>query len=396
MNPELEAAAIAKAKAAARSEKQRRNVSEAVRVTVQNNQFLQSIEDPDESMSGEGGGSAEIWKLLPHLSGVAESTLRSLPLSAIFQLNLALQRESKCTAKQSVNARLAHNAQQLLTCPTRVPEGLDNRKTILHSSRFLGGPSCSNVELWLQSKRALAERPALPLGNYDLDSVGCGGCVTPKGWMELQNPASQELRLKQFYLPNVGGAGLAARKVSLTDGEEALSIGDNLKDIADMEGVRAALNTAREAMHSAQPWNRSISAIIGFMTNNNYLQEDLLNNPKKAQVVVEFVDYVFGRNALNYENDQGFLTSDDLTQVWANWKGKRSVLFAKPDRPGPKKDPKQERKNNICRRWNYGDCKEQAKSECKSFYGTTLRHVCNFPLRGGKFCEKNHTKKDHK
>ena len=67
------------------------------------------------------------------------------------------------------------------------------------------------------------------LGNYDLDAVGCGGCVTPKGWLEIHNPASQELKLKLFHMPNMGGSGAAAKK------QEGESGGDSLKEIGDLE-----------------------------------------------------------------------------------------------------------------------------------------------------------------
>ena len=65
-------------------------------------------------------------------------------------------------------------------------------------------------------------------GNYDLEAIGCGGCVTPKGWAELHNPASQELKLKWFHLPNVGGGSSSGKR---GEGEDA---GENLKEIADL------------------------------------------------------------------------------------------------------------------------------------------------------------------
>ena len=86
-----------------------------------------------------------------------------------------------------------------------------------------------------------------------------------------------------------------------------------------MDSFRIALNTAREAMTSALPWNRSISAVVGFMLNMNYLTEELSGNTKRAAVLTEFVDYVMGRNGLNWENNQPFLTTDELAHVWANW-----------------------------------------------------------------------------
>jgi hypothetical protein len=68
-------------------------------------------------------------------------------------------------------------------------------------------------------------------------------------------------------MPNVSSSSLTT-KVSLKNGD-SLSVGVNLKEIADMDALRAALNMCREAMATALPWNRSISAIVGFL-NTNY------------------------------------------------------------------------------------------------------------------------------
>jgi len=219
------------------------------------------------------------------------------------------------------------NAQKLAKHPVQVPSGEDNRKDVLHPARFLGGASCSNGEMWLEAKKIMGNRGITPLDNYDLDSIRCGGSVTPKGWQELHSPGSQELKLKLFHLPNVANSGMSAKKVNLEEGEEALSIGESMREIADLDGFKMALNTAREAMASALPWNRSISAIVSLMLNTNYMQEDLGGNLKRAAILTEFVDYVLGRNALNWEKGQAFLSTDELSHVWMNWKGKRSTYF---------------------------------------------------------------------
>ncbi len=352
-----------------------------------------ALTDSSSSPSQASDDLMAIWRLLPNLRGLPDALLRKLSPEAVFQLNSALGKDLKTSAKLTVNARLAQNAKRIAANPVAVEAGRDNRKDILHPARFLGGATCSNSELWLLGKQHLGDSGIIAMGNYDLDSVGCGGCVTPKGWEALHNPSSQELKLKMFYLPNVTGNGLAAKRVNLESGEEALSIGDSLKEIADLEGYKAALNTAREAMHSVLPWNRSICAIVGFMTNTNYLQEDLRNNTRRAAVLSEFTDYIFGRNALNWENGHQFLSTDELAQAWAQWKGKRAMLFAgkTSEKPWQK-----EKKSTICRRFNSGNCPKQTEKECKSFFGATLRHVCNKYVGPGKQCEKDHSRADHK
>lgn len=356
----------------------------------------EEAEDPDseDSDADSPGTIPEIWRLLPHLRQLPDKMVKKLPLSAMFQLNRALAEDSKSSAKLSVSARLTHNARALVEKPIVIEAGTDNRKSRLHAARFLGGASCSGQELWLLARRILGDKGVKPLGNYDMDSIGCGGSVTPKGWDVIHNPGSGELKLKLFYMPNVGSSGLSGKKISLQDGEEALNIGENMRDIADVESFKIALNTAREAQAVALPWNRSIAAIVGFMLNTGYLQEDLGGNPKRAAILTEFVDYVFGRNALNWENGAHYLSTDDLAHVWTTWKGKRSALVHTKTAEKFKKPHKE--KSNICKRFNNMNCPKQTEKECKSFYGFRLRHVCNYQEKGQKMCEQDHPRKEHK
>ena len=341
--------------------------------------------------SEEEGSDLELWKLLPQLKELPESFLKKLPLSAVFQLNTALAKEKKSSEKLGVNSRLAKNAQKTAKHPKAVEKGLDNRKDILHPTRFLGGASCALPELWEAAWRTIGEEGILPLGNYDLDSIGCGGCVTPKGWAELHNPASQELKLRWFHLPNVASGNTSYKK---SEGEDS---GESVKEIADLDSFKMALNTVREALASALPWNRSVSAIVGLMINTNYLRDDLSGNARRAAILTEFVDYIFSRNALNWENGQPFLTTDELTHVWANWKCKRGISGKPADRSKKDRDPDSKKKaqTDICKFFNTKSCKNQGEKECKTLLGRTLRHVCNKYLAGGKVCQKDHSRAEH-
>ena len=354
-----------------------------------------SLADPDSMEDSEDeGGDLELWRLLPQLKDLPEALLRKLPVSAMFQLNTALAKEKKTSEKLGINSRLAKNSKKSARSPATVEKGQDNRKDILHPARFLGGASCNLTELWDAARRNIGEEGILPLGNYDLDTIGCGGCVTPKGWAELHNPSSQELKLKWFHLPNAAIGNNSSKK---NEGEDS---GESVKEIADLDSFKMALNTVREAMASALPWNRSVSAITGLMVNTNYLQEDLMGNSKRATILTEFVDYIFSRNALNWENGQPFLSTDELTHVWANWKCKRGITAKQPEKLKKEKehrdqDGKKKALSDICRYFNTKSCKNQADRDCKTPMGKTMRHVCNKYLAGGKVCQKDHSRPDH-
>ena len=351
------------------------------------------LQDPDaeEEDSDEEGGELQLWRLLPQLKNLPEALLKKLPVSAMFQLNNALAKEKKTTEKLGVNTKLAKNAQRLAQCPTTIAKGKDNRKDVLHLARFMGGASCSLTDQWSEARKVIGEEGVVALGNYDLDAVGCGGCVTPRGWMEIHSPASQDLKLKWFHLPNVANSGLTSKKV---EGED-----DSFKEIADLESFRMALNTAREAMASALPWNRSICAIVGFMQNTNYLLEELGGNPKRAAIMTEFVDYILGRNGLNWENNQPFLTTDELAHIWGNWRSKRGISTSGKHGEKSKKDKdssnSRKLQTDVCRAFNTKTCKSQNDKECKTPFGKTLKHICNKYMSGGKMCLKDHSRADH-
>ena len=352
-----------------------------------------SMGDPDDcdESEEEGTGELELWRLLPQLRDLPEALLKKLPVSTMFQLNTALSKEKKTAERLGVNSKLAKNAQRLAKCPIAVEKGQGNRKDLLHPARFMGGASCALTDLWGAARRVIGETGVDPLGNYDLDAVGCGGSVTPKGWLELHNPASQDLKLKWFHLPNVANSSLSTKK---QEGEDST---DSVREIADLDSFKMALNTAREAMASALPWNRSIGAITGLMMNTSYLQEELGGNPKRAAILTEFVDYVFSRNALNWENGQPFLTTDELAHVWGNWRSKRGISSKPSEKTKKEKDGegKKKSKADICRLYNLKTCPSQSEKECKTPWGRTLRHVRNRFLGGGKVCQKEHSRVDH-
>ena len=64
--------------------------------------------------------------------------------------------------------------------------------------------------------------------------------------------------------------------------------------------------------------------------NTDYLAEDLGGNPRRAAILTEFVDYVFGRNGLSWENSQTFLSTDELFHVGSNWRTKRGISAKSP------------------------------------------------------------------
>jgi hypothetical protein len=195
----------------------------------------------------------------------------------------------------------------------------------------------------------------------------------------------------------VGGGSSGGKRISLEDSEgAAISVGDSMKEISDMDAFRQALNTLREAMICALPWNRSVSALCGFLLNTNFCSADLLQNSKRAVILSEFVDHVLARNALNWENKQPFLSADDLAHTWATWKARRVTTSAGAGAGAGKKQKETKARDDICRKYNGPNGCPNSAADCKTYYGNKLRHVCSYILPTGAKCQKDHAKPDHK
>ncbi len=63
---------------------------------------------------------------------------------------------------------------------------------LLHPARFLEGSACSSVGLWPTARKCVGPNGVVPISKYDMGGVGLGGggYVTPKGWVEINNPGS--------------------------------------------------------------------------------------------------------------------------------------------------------------------------------------------------------------
>jgi hypothetical protein len=339
-----------------------------------------------------------IWRMLPPLKDIPAEMLRSLPVSTVLQLNEDLARETRNKKLMDADAKLQHNAESLAAAPTKVAGGLDNRGSILHEARFLGGAGSSAQCIWLKAREVLGTDGVPALGNYDMDAIGCGGSVTARGWQELHNLASPNLNFKFFHMGNVGGGAAASKRLCLEDDSTAFTVGDSLKEIMELEEFKRALSTAREAMSYALPWNKSISAISGFMQASNFCSKDLSNRPNKAALLTAFTNYFFTRNAQNWINKLSFLTINELAYVWTTWFGKQPVSVipqqkVEARKPSSKSLPRP--RDDLCRRFNSTTGCPNSAADCKTTYGNKLRHLCNMKNQNGKPCEKDHLRHEH-
>ena len=331
------------------------------------------------------------------LQGLPSSMYR-FPIDVLLHINDALVRDESASRRMEADSRMAQNADSLLANPRAIQPGWDDRLTRLHPLWFMGGPACSAQQLWNLARNTLGNDCIPALASHDMDSVGWGGSVTAKGWLELANPASKNLQLKLFNMDNISSS-TGQRAFSLVDGDDTtINMGESLKEITDMKEFENCLTTARVALGYVHPWNKSIEAIEGFMRNSNYCAKELSGRFNRAALLTGFVNYVFGRNAAAWKNRGMFLTADELRPVWTAWFSKQACSSVAPAKEREKKPTRefQRQKNNLCRRYNSkGGC-DKKESDCKTTFGLRLRHLCNFRLPNGRICKRNHPSPDHK
>jgi hypothetical protein len=238
--------------------------------------------------------------------------------------------------------RLAHNRAIIGTIC--VDMGIDDRTTHLHDGRFLPGANCSAAKLWLAARERTPLNGAPPLGNYDMAAVGLGGFVSPRGWVELANPAASFI----------------------------------------------------------MPWNFSFTALENFLINSRFCRDDLGEIENKAQLLTQFTDYVLSENAAKWRDNEPFLSTGELKNTWSAFFSARpqSAFIKRGSSKGPpqaekkptSKGPKRLPFIDVCYNWNKGICNKPAGS-CFSIRGNPLRHVCDFrndPSNLSAHCGQNH------
>ena len=178
---------------------------------------------------------------------------------------------------------------------------------------------------------------------------------------------------------------------------------EEFKDILDLGEFKLALRVAREAQSFVTPWNKSLSAIEGFMNRSNFCASDLVGVDKPALILTQFVDFALESNADRWKNREVFLTTGELKTSWDSFFGAtpESKLPKSKGQQGLQKDkgksPFFQQPNlgffdDVCRLYNLGRCVKPPGS-CATRRGIPLRHICNFranPSRPMDICAKNH------
>jgi hypothetical protein len=224
-------------------------------------------------------------------------------------------------------------------------------------------------------------------------AVGLGGFISPRGWVELANPASTKMSLRLFNINN------CSRKIGRkSEGDDDTG----LKDFSELGKFQLALRTIRTAASFIMPWNFSFTALENFLINSRFCKDNLGEVENKAQILTQFTDYVLSENAAKLRDNELCLIAGELKNTWSAFfsarpqsacvkkdSSKRDLQSSKkPSSKGSKKLPF----IDVCYNWNKGTCNKPAGT-CFSIRGNPLRDVCDLrtdPNNLTSPCGQNH------
>ena len=348
----------------------------------------------------EEGDILKLREKFPFLKDFSDKFIRSTPYEALLKTETTAIKLQDHERNKAVSLRLSSNRDKLAKCIIKVRGGEDNRWDILNEARFLPGAGCTAAKLWLKAREVMGATGHAPISTYDMNSIGLGGYVSKRGWVELHDIGSDSLSLKLF---NINGCG---NKVS----GGVASVDPEMREIVELGEFKLALRVAREALSFVFPWNKSISALEGFMFQSNFCNEQLQGTDKPAVTLTQFADYAFGENADRWRAHEPFLSTGDLRSAWALFYGAKPESSLQKAKPAVSNNKTQNQSQNqrgnfksgfqtfpgyfddLCRMYNIGKC-VKPPGTCATRKGVPLRHLCNFRkdlTKPADFCGKVH------
>ena len=344
------------------------------------------------------------------LSEYTDQFINATGVDVLIKAETASRKLQKLDKERKAEDKLYQNRELLASASSLVSGGTDNRLDVLHEARFLPGATCSAAKIWLEARKAIGGNGPPPLSTYDMASIGLGGSVSAKGWVEIHNPSSPFLSIKMFSMNS------CVAKSKSTDSE--------FPELEDLSELKAALRVLRGAMAFVHPWNRSIDALENFFIQNNFCTSELSGSDRQALLLGQFIDYILVENASRWRGMEPFLDTRSLRNTWSDFISQKNINKTKQQHP--KQQGQQAKQNypqqqgqqgqqgqqyqlpsarlnlpahlfrdDICVIYNIGKCLKQPGS-CFTKGGKPLRHVCNHrpdPTKLDVACGQNHMAK---
>jgi hypothetical protein len=119
----------------------------------------------------------------------------------------------------------------------------------------------------------------------------------------------------------------ATKRLSLADRDCSVTIGDNMKEVSDLNEMRLAVRAMCRTAQLVMPCNMAYNAINGFLQYRNYAFAELTGRSNRAAILTAFVNYILGLNAAAWVQKEDFLTSGEIKTIWSEWFGSRPAFL---------------------------------------------------------------------
>ena len=345
------------------------------------------------------------------LADYSDTFIRHAKPDCLVKLEATNLKLKEAERVRDADDRLATNRAMAISHPKSITAGLDDRCHILHMARFLPGAVCSTGRMYIAARKILGLTGAVPLGNYDMASLGLGGQTTAKGWVEIANPSSTKMSVRSF---NINNCGLKSSGSSGKDTKED-------REFLEVSEFTVALRTIRTAMHLVHPWNMSLVALENYLLANKMCADDIGGLDRQAAILTRFTDYVLSENAAGWRDESSFLDYGQLKNTWSAFfsalpqsqlakgkperrehQGTAGTSRSNPGQPNRRSTagPQNQRWTlpyiEVCYKWNRGLCTKTA-AQCTTGNGRSLKHCCDErtdPNDLSKYCGQNHKRVD--
>ena len=267
-----------------------------------------------------------IRKIHPELADYSDEFLASQSVAELKKATRDLNTAEAAKPGKRLEMRHQQNFAKARANPTVIPEGLDNRSSILHGARFLPGAAAKGADIWLQARKVWGPQGVEPICNYDMTSMGLAGCITAKGLEALHNPGTEDISVKMFTVSNIINAKAGIRILSAS--EDRFETQETWKDIHDMNELRSAFRNMKRATLMIRPWDYSLEVLAAWLNPTTWLNDEL-KQFKRAALVGDFIDHILGLNAANWVQETPYLEIGDIQTQWTSWWGVRKACAAR-------------------------------------------------------------------
>jgi hypothetical protein len=134
-----------------------------------------------------------------HLAHLVDDLLLSTRITDLLKMESNAIKRMTADKSRSLEAKLIKHHEDLRTSWLEIPAGQENRMDNLHSSRFM---PAAVVNAQAHAREVWGVHGYLAVATFDMAAVGLDDYLTPRGWVELQDPGSTGLLAKQFNLSN--------------------------------------------------------------------------------------------------------------------------------------------------------------------------------------------------